>query len=168
MEPRRVRTYEFVARPYEAVRDALQGDALGIFQRATVAAARRTDELVTTLRMDVGPVELGADVRVRVHGLSEKKVGESTTAALSVSWEAVRNVLLFPSMTAELRVHQLTDGESQLDFDGRYFPPFGALGTVIDAAAGHRIVEATVHRFLREVATRLEAELPPPQVTLRQ
>jgi hypothetical protein len=49
----------------------------------------------------------------------------------------------------------LTATETQLDFAGRYQPPLGPLGSVLDAAIGHRIAEASVHRFVADVAQHL-------------
>jgi hypothetical protein len=62
-------------------------------------------------------------------------------------------------MRAELSVYPLTATETQLDFAGRYEPPLGALGSAMDAMVGHRIAEASVHRFLQDVAAYLRREL---------
>jgi hypothetical protein len=35
----------------------------------------------------------------------------------------------------------------------------GVLGTVVDAIAGHRIAEASVHRFVRSLVEQLRADL---------
>src|SRR5215472_7783461 len=42
--------------------------------------------------------------------------------------------------------------EAQLDFWGFYEPPFGTAGKAINAVAGHRIAESSVHRFIEELA----------------
>jgi hypothetical protein len=62
-------------------------------------------------------------------------------------------------MNAELWVYALTSTETQLDFKGQYEPPLGPLGTAIDAAIGHRIAEASVHRFVAEIARHLRSKL---------
>jgi hypothetical protein len=38
-------------------------------------------------------------------------------------------------------------------------PPFGALGRAMNAVAGHRIAEASVHRFINDVADYLRKAL---------
>jgi hypothetical protein len=62
-------------------------------------------------------------------------------------------------MSAELSIYPLTATETQLDFLGRYEPPLGAVGGAVDAVVGHRIAEASVHRFLSDVAAYLRRSL---------
>src|SRR6185312_15822811 len=54
-----VRGYDYVNRPYERVSEALRLDAIGVFQRATASATARARALVSTMRANVGPLELG-------------------------------------------------------------------------------------------------------------
>ena len=49
--------------------------------------------------------------------------------------------------------------ETQLDFSGQYEPPLGAVGDAVDALVGHRIAEASVHRFVTDVARYLREHL---------
>ena len=65
-------------------------------------------------------------------------------------------------MQAELSIYPLTASETQLDFRGQYEPPLGVLGSAIDAAVGHRIAEAAVHRFVGDVADYLRRTLSQP------
>ena len=51
--------------------------------------------------------------------------------------------------------------ETPHDLRGTYEPPGGLLGSAADILVGHRIAEASVHRFLDEVASRLSQELVP-------
>jgi hypothetical protein len=44
--------------------------------------------------------------------------------------------------------YPLTATETQLDFWGIYEPPLGAVGKAMNAIIGHRIAEASVHRFI--------------------
>ena len=81
-------------------------------------------------------------------------MGQCATT-LPVEWEASRSPRLFPVMKAEVSVYPITATETQIDFHGSYDPPMGALGTAMNAVAGHRIAEASVHRFVRDVATYL-------------
>jgi hypothetical protein len=155
-----VRAYEYVNLPYARVSELLRRDALGVFQRATVRATARARELVSTMRVEVGPVELGADVVVRVASVSEEPsrvLGPRTR--LCLEWEASQRPQLFPTMTATLDVYALAPGETQVDFHGNYTPPLGAVGAVLDAAVGHKIAQATVHRFVKEIAERLRVEM---------
>lgn len=63
-------------------------------------------------------------------------------------------------MEAQLSVWPLTETETQLEIVGAYDPPLGLVGDAFDAAVGRRIAEATVLRFLDEVAAQIRKELP--------
>jgi len=78
---------------------------------------------------------------------------------LFLEWEAATAPRLFPLMKAELSIYPLTSTETQLDFLGLYEPPLGALGRAVNAVVGHRIAEASVHRFINEVAEHLRQRL---------
>jgi hypothetical protein len=161
-EPRRLRCYEYVNRPYEEVRAALHERALQVFQRATTAAAARADALVANLRIDVGVLAVGVDVRLHVRGIHDEpgQAGVSAVTRVAIGWEAARSSSLFPTMTAELSAWALSSTETQLEIEGEYRPPMGPVGNAIDAVVGHRIAEASVKRFLDDVVEQLRRELP--------
>jgi hypothetical protein len=165
-EEHAIRCYEYVNCPYEKVRDALRRDALGLFQRATTAAATRAHALVSSLRVEALGMELGTDavivVRAAVEELNPPGV-HTPRLRLSIEWRAARAPAFFPVMNAELSVYALAKDETQLDFVGRYEPPLGVVGQALDAVVGHRIAEATVHRFVRDLAACLHHELAEPR-----
>ena len=68
-----VQAYAYVSRPYPGVSALLRSDAIGVFQRATLTATARARSLVSTLRASIGPLELGADVVVRVTSVEEER-----------------------------------------------------------------------------------------------
>jgi hypothetical protein len=155
-----VRAYEYVNRPYERVSEMLRLDAVGVFQRATASATARARAIVSTMRARFGPLELGADVVVRVTSVEEDRdapLGPRTR--LRLAWEAPEHTGLFPTMDATLDVYALTPEETQIDFFGVYRPPLGVVGAAIDAAVGHHIAQATVHRFVREISERLRVDV---------
>ncbi len=159
---REVRAYEYVNRPYERVSEALKLDAVGVFQRATASATARARALASTIRASVGPLEVGADVAVRVISVEEDRgapLGPRTR--LRIGWHASQHAGLFPTMEATLDVYPLAPEETQVDFHGEYRPPLGAVGAAIDAVIGHRIAEAAIHRFVAEIAERLRVDLAP-------
>ncbi len=59
----------------------------------------------------------------------------------------------------EGRIYPITATETQLDFNGLYEPPLGPLGKAVNAIIGHRIAEASVHRFVSDVAGYLRKTL---------
>ena len=159
-DPRELHCYQYVTVPYERVRDGLRRDAAGIFQRATASAAARAHELVATLRVGVGALEIGADVELEVRAVNEREsaLGQRTTE-LEIAWTAASASALFPSMEATVSVYALSPTETQIALHGRYRPPLGLVGQALDAVLGHRIAEASVLRFVQDVAARINAEL---------
>jgi hypothetical protein len=161
-----IRCYEYVTCPYEDVRDALRADPLGFFQRATTEATTRARGLVTTLRVKVGSLDVGADAVVVVRSVVEEPSAPGIHAPrtrLAIEWSAAQAAALFPSMTAELSIYPLSKDETQIDFSGRYAPPLGLFGEAVDALVGHRVAEASVHRFVEDLAARLREELKKPR-----
>lgn len=154
---REIRSFDYVNAPYESVRAALSKDALAIFRSATKAAAGRTHSVASALRVEIAGIELAKEIEISVKEVKEAP-GTAVTR-LELEWKAARAPGLFPMMKAELAVYPLTATETQLDFSGRYEPPLGWLGTAVDAAIGHRIAEASVHRFVSEVAHYLRTAL---------
>jgi hypothetical protein len=158
----RLHCYDYVNHPYTAVRDAMRADAGGIFQRATTSAAGRAQALAATLKVGVGALEVGTDVAIEVLGPEEREEGPAgrvPTTVIPLRWRAARAAALFPSMEAELLIYSLSRDETQIELDGRYTPPLGVLGGALDSLIGHRVADASVHRFVTDVASLLRDEL---------
>jgi hypothetical protein len=160
-EPRKLRCYEYVNRPYERVRDLLYARGAEVFQRATSSATARADSLLSTLRVSAGGFEVGVDVRIHVRGARDEEwmPGLSPVTRINLAWEAAKATSLFPSMEAQLSFWPLYASETQLEINGSYRPPLGFVGNAVDAMIGHRVAEAAVHRFLEDVVEHLKREL---------
>jgi hypothetical protein len=158
---REIRSYDYVNRPYERVRDALRQNALTVFQSATKAAASRAQSVAAELHVDFGGIGVKTDINISVKNIEEKIVDATSTPStrLLLEWEAATMPGLFPLMKGELSVYPLTSTETQLDFSGVYEPPFGAVGKTMNAIVGHRIAEVSVHRFVTDVAGYLRQTL---------
>ena len=157
-----LRCYDYVNHPYAAVRDALRDDLGGIFERATKGATGRAQALAATLKIDVGALEVGTDVAIELLRAEEREegpLGRAPTTFISVRWKAARAAALFPSMDAELVVYPLSKNETQLELHGHYSPPLGAVGSALNSLVGHRVADASVHRFVTDVASLLRSEL---------
>jgi hypothetical protein len=161
-EPRKVRCYQYVNRSYAAVRQLLAQRGPAVFQRATASASARATEVGATLHAGVGSVEVAVDVRIHVVAVSEDEgvAGMSPVLRVKLGWEASHAAALFPVMNADLSFWPLTATETQLEIDGTYRPPLGILGNAADAVLGHRIAEASVHRFLDDIVEQIRRELP--------
>jgi hypothetical protein len=160
-EGARIRCFDYVNHPYERVRDALTAGAREVFRSATRAAASRADSLAAELRVQVAGFDMGKEIAISVDTVEElaPEVTAPPLLRLELEWEAASAPRLFPFMRAELLAYPLTDTETQLELCGRYEPPLGPLGGALNAVALHRIAEASVHRFLNDVAGHLRASL---------
>jgi hypothetical protein len=161
-EPRNLRCYQYVNRPFPAVRELLRRRPLEVFQHDTTSAAARANAITASLHARVAGLDVGVDVSINVHGTRDDEgvAGLCPVTRIMLAWEATRASSLFPVMTAELSLWPLTSGETQLEIQGAYRPPLGVVGGAVDAAVGHRLAEATVHRFLDDVVEQLRRELP--------
>jgi hypothetical protein len=158
---RHIRSYDYVNHPYDRVRDALKQNAVAVFQSATMAAASRAESVAAELNVDFGGLGLTADIKIHVKSIQEKPADDFSSASttLRLEWEAASMPRLFPLMHGELSIYPLTTTETQLDFGGTYEPPLGAVGRTMNAMMLHRIAEASVHRFVRDVAGYLRQAL---------
>jgi hypothetical protein len=155
-----IHCYDYVNHPYERVRDALRNDAVRVFHSATTSAIVRAKPIATELHVDLGGIGVKADVKVCVRNVEEKvDTIPSPTTRLLLEWEATTAPRLFPFMRAEFSIYPITPTETQLDFLGHYEPPFGVVGKTMNAIAGYRVAEASVHRFVNDVAAYLRQTL---------
>jgi hypothetical protein len=159
---RHLHFYEYLDRPYDLIRMAF---AEGIFEslgHATKAAADRVLELSTSLHGQIAWVEVDKPIAVKVRSFEQSPPdADLQTCSLRIAWEAATHPGLFPRMEAEIEAHPVSKDETQLALFGDYRPPLGALGRGADALIGHRLAEASVHRFLRELVDRLRIRIPP-------
>jgi hypothetical protein len=156
-----LRCYDYVNQPFDRVAAALRSDAEGVFKRATASASEREHAIAVQLRVRVGSLEVATDVRVEV-GPTEEKVSAPEGYQMTVfplTWRSISSPSLFPHMHARLLIYPLSSSETQLEFDGAYDPPLGLFGDAIDALVGKRIAEATVLRFVQDVAALLRRQL---------
>lgn len=136
-------------------------DTAGVFRNATKVAAERARSIASELHVNIAGIEVGADIAIRVNSVSsvEQSVTAPESTRIEIEWEAAKMPRLFPFMKAELFIYPLTATETQLDLVGNYEPPLGLVGTVLNSAVGYRIAQASVHRFIMDVASYLRHEL---------
>jgi hypothetical protein len=156
-----INVYDYVNHPYAAVRDKLKEGANEVFRNATKSAAVRAKTVASELHVNFGGIEVGTDIAISISSIDEQpKQGSSgPITKLHLEWEAANMKRLFPFMKAELSVFPLTSTETQLCLEGNYEPPLGVLGSLIDNVVGYRIAEASVHRFITDIAVYLRNEL---------
>lgn len=157
-----LRCYDYVNRPYWIVRSALTADPGTLFERATREGAKRANDNTSKLRVEIGPVELGAEVDIVVREIEERRgvQGRAPMTTMKIELCASRSPELFPKLDATLSIYPLTANETQIDLQGTYAVPLGPLGDAVDALVGHRLAHASVNRFVTDVAALLRNELP--------
>jgi hypothetical protein len=74
---------------------------------------------------------------------------------VEVSWRSASMAPLFPVFAGELRITA-----TGLALQGRYVPPFGTLGLVIDAGILRFVARRTAQAFLTRFAARLGSRVP--------
>jgi len=95
---------------------------------------------------------------IEVTSIDEATAYGIPSTRLSLAWRAQERPSLFPTMKAALNLFPLSATETQLELEGTYDPPLGVLGNAIDAVLLHRIAEASVLRFVQDVAVFLRGE----------
>lgn len=157
-----LRVYDYVAAPFDRVSELLRRDALGLFQRATAAAAGRAETVAARLQVGIGALQVGTAIEIIIRQIVDGKspFGDAATV-VSIAWQAAHSAALFPSMEASILAYPLSATETQLELQGHYRPPLGLVGAALDSIAGHRVAEASVHRFLQEIAAQVNRELNP-------
>ncbi len=69
---REIRSFDYVNHPYSAVRDALVKDPAGVLRAATNAAASRARAVAAALHVNIGPLDIAAEIAVTVGKISEQ------------------------------------------------------------------------------------------------
>src|SRR5215470_355507 len=107
---REIRSYDYVNRPYERVRDVLTQHALTVFQSATKTAASRAQSIAAELHVDFGGIGVKTDVKIALNGVEEQSVDTTSTPTtrLMLEWEAATMPRLFPLMKGVLALYPLT------------------------------------------------------------
>jgi Rrf2 family protein len=117
-----------------------------------VSAASAAGEAVRMRVGPGGPAWLGKTVGVHLGPVHDA----GGTLVIPLSWEATGPSALFPRLEGELRVVPVDPDRSELSLAGRYRPPLGRAGLVLDEVLLVHVARATVRSFLRHVAWALE------------
>ena len=119
-----------------------------------VEAAHSEEEEILVRIGPGGPGWLGKVVAV--HFTTSQ--GPDDNLVIQVSWEATGPSGLFPRFKGELHVVAVDPTRSELNLSGRYRPPLGRAGQILDEAVLARVARATIRSLLRRMARALEEE----------
>jgi hypothetical protein len=95
-------------------------------------------------------------LRVPVRVQCFTPAGDHHGAVISIRWSAERGTRIFPTMDADLAVLQSGPGASELVLEGRYRPPLGLVGLIVDRIIGRWVASATAKTFLDRLADCIE------------
>ncbi|MDA8317173.1 MAG: Rrf2 family transcriptional regulator [Actinomycetota bacterium] len=132
------------------VAERLQASGSWLARHASAASAE--GEAVRVRVGPGGPAWLGKTVGVHLGPVRDTE----GTLAIPVTWEATGPSALFPRLEGELRVVPIDPDRSQLSLAGRYRPPLGRAGLVLDEVLLVHVARAAVRSFLRQIAWALE------------
>ena len=151
--------YDYVERPSGEIVQLFRTDPRRLLQLSTTEAVRHADEIAAELHVELAGLDIGTEVSIEIDAYNI----HGDAGSFHLRWEAATRPALFPSMQASLEIAPLARGSrplTQLSLAGHYRPPLGPLGVVGDVVIGHRVAEASIYRFLRDLASRIEQELP--------
>lgn len=154
MTTHELKAFDYVNRPYAAVKTLLTQDPVATFRRATLHEGADAD---AGLHAKVGPLlEVTSTIAIEVLGVEETSVVEGHPRTdIKIRWQATRKPGMFPTMNATLSVYPLSPTETQLELAGTYTPPMGAVGQVLDATAMRGIAEKSVEGLVKDLGSYL-------------
>lgn len=157
--------YAYVDVPFDLASRLFAENAEAVLQHATDDVAEEAGKLSRTLRVNVGGFDVSKDVTVVV---GEFEPAQMTRSSVPIRWEAERGRLLFPTLEARLDIVALSLDPplTMIELNGTYEPPMGAIGAGADKLLLHRMAEATIYRFVHDIAMELRDlvdELPPDE-----
>jgi len=141
--------------PRAGVEDALLGSPATWLPGLAGDAGERGEGLLVEIGIGAAPLgpRLGRQVTVQFGEV----VRLPSKTVLPMVWEPAVAGALFPRLEADIEIGSLGPERTQVAISGRYSPPLGQVGRVIDRVLLHRVAEATVKDFLDWVAARLLA-----------
>jgi len=153
--------YAYAEVPFDDAIALLAQDPEGLLQTATDVSAAHGRDLLANLNFDIAGFEVGRDIVIE---LGEYDPVEITRAVIPLTWRAAKGHVLFPTVDARLEIAALSFNPPlvQVSLVGSYRPPMGTVGLLLDRLVDARLAEAVLHRFIHELASRLEALVQDP------
>ena len=147
-----VETHGVVPLPLTTARAALDR---ALADGGLVEESRRAYAEGVAFLMRVGPRGAhGPAKQVLVQVLPSREVG--STVVVPLRWQATGSTgRLFPALDANLGLTEAGETATLLSIVGRYAPPLGRLGPVLDRAVMARAANGTAEALVREVVAKL-------------
>lgn len=136
-----------------------------------VLLAATTDEWVSQIfhraleDEDLVKVRLSAGQKKHVSKNAWLQLGSPremiTGVDIPIRIQGTRLPSLFPTLEGEIELAPMGDELTQITLRGNYKPPLAAVGRVGNKVLLHRVAEASIKRFLDDLATSLESARTP-------
>ena len=158
-----VRYYLEIAAPFEDVEAALLDDPETWVPGLLRDAEDRGQRLLAEIGFVVDARRIDKEVEIEIgrpYRAPSVRPYRPSPTLLPMDWRATGPQGLFPHLEADIEVAPLGAERTHLSISGRYEPPMGALGRMLDRTLLHRVAEATVKDFLDRVGERIRAREP--------
>ncbi len=133
----------------------------GWLSDAAAESSAGAEKIDARLRAQFGSGAFSVTVQKRARVEVGEVARKKGSVTVPLVWEASGYGGLFPVMDAVMQVIRVGPTTSRLVFWGRYDPPLGRPGQMIDKYIAHQVARATVRGFVRSVARKL-ADLERP------
>jgi hypothetical protein len=151
-ERARLRATRAVRRPFEVIEKRLRVEPERVVQLAYGDFAYENKGVIP---LALHPSLSWLRVPVRVESFTPVDPHRGTV--ISIRWTPMRAARLLPTLEADLEVRPGEHGTSELELEGRYRPPLGLAGLVLDRLVGRFVAGSTAKTFLDRVADCIEA-----------
>jgi hypothetical protein len=142
-----------VPRPPAEVNACLSKDPAILFRTADERAILAAGRYPVPLQVSLAGAHFD---RVAAVGFASVVEEEDGTRVLPLWWEAAEQPWLFPTFDGGLEVRP-DDGGTELRLEGRYRPPLGAAGALVNRAVLNRAATASLEALLDRLSARLGA-----------
>jgi hypothetical protein len=117
-------------------------------EEAAVRAHRGAQSVEAKLRAEIGRRPVKASLKKRVRFEVGKIEHVDKKLVIPLTWQAIGFAGLFPVMDAVIELHRAGRDRTRLVFWGRYDPPLGRAGDLVDRFVAHEAAEASVRKLL--------------------
>jgi hypothetical protein len=150
LDVERLHVTRVIDRPYAAVERDLRIQPEQVLRAAYGQDGSATEAVIS---LGVHPSLAWLRVPVRVESFSPTA---GHHGFISIRWTPTRMTRVLPTMDADVSAVPQTTDACELVVDGRYRPPLGFVGFVIDRLLGRWVAARTVATFVERLAEGLE------------
>ncbi len=154
---RPIHHHAYVSRSFKRLCEALDQQGPELVQAATRHAGTFAADLAGYLESRLGFFDQDERIQVELGPLKREEHGATAT----VEWHADGTKRLLPNVKASLHLTPIISSgkgaTSELTLSGTYTPPRARHAGLIEHALARRVVDATLHTFLRHLAEDLES-----------